>query len=985
MNKRKIFILILFLNLILFSLKVYSAPTGQEPAKECALCHYSWMDEFMFQHKGTDIVKFPEKRVVAEEIMCFSCHDGTVVDSRIRVWAEDKHKVGVKPSKNVIVPKELPLKEGKIVCATCHSAHGTGEPEKEGISRSIFLRMRNENSELCKSCHTNKFGKNNHPDAKVDYLINEEFFRAGGVLGRENNVICESCHTPHGPKEKKLLLGKYDNSELCSYCHTDKLEKGKYYKKGVLTHPVNIIFKDKVKKMEVERNGGIFVEDKIVCLTCHNTHKGVNKSLLIIDNKNDELCFKCHNEKKAIYFTKHNIKKLKSFMNKFKKSPYEHGVCSACHDPHGWALDLPKTDDDLLSRACFSCHLDKRIVKDKVINKNKYNHPVFIESKYKTDLPLFEKENKYFSEILNDNNNRNNITCATCHNSHIKSKNFLRKEVKDGKLCLSCHNKKKAIVGSAHDKDKLNCVSCHKIHNSDNKNLLINSLENVCYDCHSKGKIAKEKLVGEHSHPVNISPSNKITTSNGKFIEGKIMCVSCHDPHNPGKLGNFLINNPKNTDILCLNCHKDKDNILITKHAKIKKNNELFVCNECHIPHNAKSKKYLFKEIIKTENDYCLICHNKDGVAHEKVVKLMHPIGKVNHSEKYNLKELSCISCHDAHNKNSGYKENYFLKAYDSNICFNCHKDKTTFTNSKHNVSKKSGNIFKKFNDNSCEFCHDIHFQKNDYLKTSDNNDRCVECHKLRSIVGDKVIYNSHSFVLAQNINYNKYKLLDGKIVCSTCHDPHLDNNFMLSKNIGSTDELCTGCHKNKKDVNFSEHNLKNILHIKLDSVCKECHKPHNYPKSNNLLWPYNKYNEGNFIEDLCLYCHNSKGLANKKTVNYYGHPKIVITYNELIAKGIKLFDNQGNKNIKGFITCSTCHDAHVWSEKDNFKKIYSNVEGNSLNSFLMYSEVIKLCNTCHGEEGLTRYKYYHTEKYRKKSQRKLLKPKNILDILIGN
>jgi hypothetical protein len=64
-----------------------------DSSKDCALCHYEWMPEFLYESKGTPLVEFQKEKVVAHERMCFSCHNGTVGDSRIRIWTGDVHKL----------------------------------------------------------------------------------------------------------------------------------------------------------------------------------------------------------------------------------------------------------------------------------------------------------------------------------------------------------------------------------------------------------------------------------------------------------------------------------------------------------------------------------------------------------------------------------------------------------------------------------------------------------------------------------------------------------------------------------------------------------------------------------------------------------------------------------------------------------------------------------------------------------------------------
>lgn len=975
--------------LMFIFVSVSFAYTGQESAKECAICHYEWMDSFIYDLKGTELVDYQKERVVASERICFSCHDGTVVDSRERVWANDKHKINIFPPKGISIPSNLPLENGKIQCKTCHTAHGTGDPKEQGIERSVFLRIPNENSELCKSCHVDKTGKFNHPNSKIKYKLSDNFYTTGGVLSKNSEVICESCHTPHGPKEKKLLLGHIEDSDICSHCHTEKLDKNRNYKKGILNHPVNVSLKDEDKAENMKRSGGIFYgQNEVICLTCHNTHKGMTKELLIMNNKNDNLCLTCH-EKSSVNNTKHNLKNT-TFKNKFGQSPNEYGVCSSCHAPHGWGLNLPEGRMDIISKACFSCHMNKDIVKNKTIDKNRYNHPINVRPKNINDnLPLFEKTQAYFSEFYKTSK-ADFVTCATCHNSHLDTKNFLRESILNDKLCLECHVDKKEIMDSKHYGKDLTCLNCHNIHNSDTKNLVNN---NICEKCHSRGEMAEKKLTGKFTHPVNMTPKLEVP-ENFKLFDGKLLCSSCHNPHNKGKNEKFLRFEPEEKSLFCISCHIDKEQIKHTPHDI----NENKTCENCHNVHNAKTPNFLMKlqYEYKDPSDYCTVCHNPSGVAKQKTVKMIHPDEKKRkHKVLDNIKYISCVSCHDPH-KNGGKKgedapfDKSFLRNPKEEFCISCHNDKKDFGKSKHNINnyKHSTPYIKKLKQEGdiCGYCHDIHSEKTS--KPKNIADLCQRCHTDNNLVGDTQIYTSHPEALTTDYDTTLFKSQD-KVVCKTCHEPHSANPKLFPKIFTDMDELCMDCHKNKKDVLDSEHNMNIVFDETAHSVCKECHKPHNYPAENRYLFEKKVDEKTDFIRQFCFKCHSQTGKAKSKHVTIFGHPEIPMTFKRNSKVDVSLFETNGQKSPFGNITCSTCHESHRWGEKMENRYTSKNIEGNIINSFLKFSSIIDLCNTCHGKEGLVRYKYYHTEKYRNKSKlHKTSNPekkkKTLLELLLG-
>jgi predicted CXXCH cytochrome family protein len=257
------------------------------------------------------------------------------------------------------IPGNLPLSiDGKMDCRTCHSAHSTGDPKEEGVEKSVFLRVENNNSELCKACHTDigstKMGIT-HPMTPVKEntsSVSKKIHELNGKLGTNNEVICQSCHTPHSPKEEKLLINHRNHSELCATCHTTMVSnKDSEYLKGMLNHPINIEHENLEKVNKIKKEGGSYgLNNEVICLTCHSVHKAKTDTLLYRKNSDNSLCFVCHETQNTILETKHDMKTIKGFRTKDGKTAQEKGTCESCHDPHGWSLQLPKTDDDMITK-----------------------------------------------------------------------------------------------------------------------------------------------------------------------------------------------------------------------------------------------------------------------------------------------------------------------------------------------------------------------------------------------------------------------------------------------------------------------------------------------------------------------------------------------------------------------------------------------------------------------------------------------------------
>lgn len=1017
--KLKKSVLAIFIALILLPGIVKSAEFSGKPnaAKECSICHYEWMPEFLYDAKGTGLVPFQKEKVVADEKMCFSCHNGTVGDSRIKIWTGDVHKLTDEIPKHIKIPEDLPLENGKIACRTCHTAHATKKPEEETVATSIFLRTDNKNSELCRKCHTDHADKNDHPFKEVKKGdIKDELVHLDGKLGENSTVICQSCHTPHSPKEKKLLIYYLQDSRLCTICHDDKVDDKFEYIKGVLNHPINIKHdRDEEVKAVTKLKGTYGKDNEVICLTCHKVHNAKGDKLTIVENRNDKLCLTCHSQKDTIKSSPHDMTKVKGFVNNKKKSAKEAGVCGSCHDPHGWALNLPNIEADLITKACLSCHAINSYAPKKVIDYEKFNHPVNKEVKEGMDddesLPLFGEILKYFTEVFEKGEKKRVVTCATCHDSHNKAKDFLRKETVDGTLCITCHKDKEMINKTVHGKEKLEqtCLSCHKIHNSDNKRLLLQAKDDGCMDCHKKDGIASKSLIGEHSHPKDIQAQMKIDKP-FKLTDGLFTCVSCHDPHKQSKVEggiekDFIRGEFVRYDDFCIACHSEQKVVISTDHdlrdkAQKKKNS---VCYQCHSPHNALTDKYIMnvEYTYKKLDDICLNCHREGGLGEKKIAKDGHKLGKVEDVEKYKKfltkvdgeYQLVCITCHSAHingpkkGEEGDFRYSFLMvRASDNetiteeNICQVCHSDKEEFAESKHNIFtlKKTNETVEKLKvaNDTCGFCHKAHdsgYFMIDKKYGEDIKAFCSDCHKKGEIAEETAIFTSHKMDVKPEQKVD-FKLYDNKIVCFTCHDSHKKSKGMLADT--KEKNICYECHREQTEVEKTNHNMTTIDYIDVEmknianeNICYVCHKPHNFPENVNFMWRFDKQVAKPFAFDLCINCHSQKGVGYKKIPEAYDHDRIfkIFPYREQFKQ--YLFDDTGKSSSAGSITCQTCHDPHLL-HKDN--EAVATEGKDKPKNFVLNKVMDDFCAVCHGDESKALFEKYHDKKFRETRVEKL-------------
>jgi predicted CXXCH cytochrome family protein len=511
-----------------------SAPKNPKSAKACALCHYRWIDTFFVEGRGTDLVPYQARKVVATPEMCDSCHDGSIMDSRARMTIGRGHKTDMAPPQAMTIPEIFPLDEnGKVQCATCHTAHGV--PSGGGAETTIFMRTSNKDSAMCRMCHSGMDSSRadlNHPMGTVKRPIPRDFLKLSTAAGkRADNITCETCHTGHGSTHNALLIKSSRNAGLCLACHTDKamLDAQGRKKAGhvVNARPVSATIPETL----LEGGAKVGPAGEVICNTCHRVHgRQTGQHLLIMeDDQKATLCLACHSDKQGLAGTGHNlIQSAPRVVNLQGQSAVQAGICSACHLPHKPARELAP-GGDYTTGMCLSCHGKGQFAASPRIFGS--SHPLGVTpydppaagdlytpakaAKGRLSLPLFD--------LYGVPSDSGKVTCATCHDPHRrqvrngsplsksnqdKPKNlFLRQTQPD--LCKQCHQDKYAVAETKHNllnsaPRELNllkqtpgeaglCGSCHLVHGGEGAFLWAKKaqpsgdLRNpaACFSCHS--------------------------------------------------------------------------------------------------------------------------------------------------------------------------------------------------------------------------------------------------------------------------------------------------------------------------------------------------------------------------------------------------------------------------------------------------------------------------------------------------------------------
>jgi DmsE family decaheme c-type cytochrome len=219
---------------------------------------------------------------------------------------------------------------GVDTCKGCHEAY------YDSYSRSVHSKKAipgsPANREACESCHGEgaehvekgggkgtgifAFSKKDCAEARTAKCLDchEEtralaFWKSG--KHKTEDVACDNCHSIHSGGEKFLKAGR---SEVCFQCHRD------------------------IKTMVRKQSHHPIFEDKVACVDCHNPHGELSEKMIKADSIND-LCYKCHAEKRGPYMNEH--------------PPVEEN-CLNCHNPHGSNHDRLLTER--VPVLCEECH-----------------------------------------------------------------------------------------------------------------------------------------------------------------------------------------------------------------------------------------------------------------------------------------------------------------------------------------------------------------------------------------------------------------------------------------------------------------------------------------------------------------------------------------------------------------------------------------------------------------------------------------------------
>jgi len=352
-------------------------------------------------------------------------------------------------------PRNMKLgTDRKIVCATCHDIHQTGNNAKLLVTPI---------PDLCGICHEGKLGvrRSVHDTTQADWAKE---------IGLESKGSCIDCHPIHGARGKEgvwaLIGGESAAEQSCETCH--RVEgPGKLMETPHIGKTLPVEIKNIPDNMPASPDG------KIQCMTCHDIHQeGGNPKLLASTRQDSGVCLICHAQAAELVESFHDMRiSAPDARNLSGETADQSGPCGACHVIHPndetagvWAQSLPsplgtkmKVDvqDEYGRGFCTCCHRQNQCASQR-IPKN-VDHPAvsLLNRIWQKSSPGALTEQPGYMPTFDRKGELSPtgaISCLTCHEPHTaavvpnaqnksalsRRRMFLRPQAKQ-RLCIDCH------------------------------------------------------------------------------------------------------------------------------------------------------------------------------------------------------------------------------------------------------------------------------------------------------------------------------------------------------------------------------------------------------------------------------------------------------------------------------------------------------------------------------------------------------------------
>ena len=217
------------------------------------------------------------------------------------------------------------------------------------------------------------------------------------------------------------------------------------------------------------------------------------------------------------------------------------------------------------------------------------------------------------------------LGCETCHGpgkAHVEAgggkgvggmisfaKNDKTPVEKRNAVCLQCHEKTARLYwqGSPHESRQVACTNCHRVMEdvSERRQLAKATVIETCAQCHIQRR------------------AQLMRSSHMPLREGKMDCVSCHNPH--GTATEKLLK-ASSVNENCYTCHAERRGPFLWEHPPVTES-----CSNCHEPHGTNHPKLLKANLRRL----CQQCH----------VESRHPPTPQQRASRF-VFNRSCVNCH---------------------------------------------------------------------------------------------------------------------------------------------------------------------------------------------------------------------------------------------------------------------------------------------------------------------------------------------------
>lgn len=507
----------------------------------------------------------------------------------------------------------------------------------------------------------------------------------------------------------------------------------------------------------------------------------------------------------------------------------------------------------------------------------------------------------------------------------------------------------------------------------------------TCLECHD-GFVNDDREVWDPAlahHPVDIEPLEKPPAFFPLDDEGKIVCETCHSPHGVVDLeaavaagsdeerlalvrhqavGESFTRLTRANSELCVACHGDAAHSEVLEnlgvagkgHPTGKALADAMAergdvvgkdglpeplrtdCLGCHAPHGS-ADKALTRETA--EGRACVGCHEENarhGQNHPLDRRPGQDVPAPRRGSKLQLARDGGLVCHTCHDLLKGQTDALLRAPADGGlVCLACHDERKDLAQGPHRKVKGSSGI-------GCLGCHDPHGADLDehllvttsHAAKGDPNG-CLSCHGPR---GKAAKADAHPGQRGHPTDGREIRGQKDPLTCTTCHDPH---------EAGMPDDAgCAECHDEQGQAD------KRGGHG--DAGCLDCHPAHNdAPRARPTP------DATNPASLRCLACHGGAASdPDAPRVSDYTHPAPVFLPDGrrwTPLGDLPLYGPDGKAvpaGQNGDLICQSCHLTHGPDAQRKGDK-------------LRRPDWERACASCHGEDALPLYRYFHAPERR--------------------